>query len=192
MMTPSENERTDPAESDQDLAFARAAGVPAEKAGLPAEGAGVLDEEQEVRRLEEGEGDHVEAPPGTAADPGDRENTPASVAARLLDQGASATQGTADAVASRASGDEPLLSPEAEEEFLQRWSDVQIGFVHDPRQCAQDASALVDEIAATYQKAFDERRSRLSAAWHADEADTEDLRNAVRGYRTFIRALLPR
>src|SRR4051812_28742107 len=62
-----------------------------------------------------------------------------------------------------AAATEPLMAPAQAEEFLDRWSEVQIAFVEDPRQSVTDAEALLSEVAAAYQRAVEERRSRLSA-----------------------------
>jgi hypothetical protein len=87
---------------------------------------------------------------------------------------------------------EALLAPAALNEYLDRWSDVQIGFVRDPHKAVAEADALVGEIADAFQKAVDDRRSRLAAVRHDEAAGTEDLRTALLGYRDFVRTLLPR
>lgn len=89
---------------------------------------------------------------------------------------------------------EPLLAPAQAEEFLARWSEVQIAFVEDPRRSVTDAEALLNEVAAAYQDAVEERRSRLSAVHNGDRdpADTEALRSTILGYREIITAMLPK
>jgi hypothetical protein len=87
---------------------------------------------------------------------------------------------------------EPLLAPSQAEEFFERWSEVQIAFVEDPRKSVTDAEALLSEVAAAYQEAVEERRSRLSAVNNGDGAtfDTEALRSTLLGYREIMTTML--
>jgi hypothetical protein len=87
--------------------------------------------------------------------------------------------------------DEPLLAPEFSTEMLSHWNEVQVSFVEDPRASVQAAEELVREIQAALVAASTERLSRLAGAW-SEGSDTEELRLALRQYRTFIGVLLPR
>jgi hypothetical protein len=85
----------------------------------------------------------------------------------------------------------PLLVTKVEDELLNRWTDIQISFVEDPRASVLAADALIQEIADTLISALDERRSQLAAGWR-DESDTETLRRALWRYRSFISVVLPK
>lgn len=73
---------------------------------------------------------------------------------------------------------------------LDRWKEVQIGFVDDPRSSVAEADALAAEVAEAVVAALEERRTALRATWdEAEDVDTEVLRLALRDYRSFIRHL---
>jgi hypothetical protein len=90
-------------------------------------------------------------------------------------------------------GEDHLLAPEAESDLLSRWTEIQISFVEDPRASVQEADALVEQIATTVLASIQERRSQLAAVWQWQhgQPDTEQLRLALRQYRSFIAAVLP-
>ena len=66
-----------------------------------------------------------------------------------------------------------------------RWHEVQAMFVDDPRTCAELAAALVDESIQALVAFVKEQQDLLLAAWHGEDAGTEELRTAVRNYRAF-------
>lgn len=77
--------------------------------------------------------------------------------------------------------------------FRDRWHDVQAAFVDDPRRAVHDADVLVAELMQTLSATFADRKQALDGQWQqGDEAQTEDLRLALRGYRSFFDQLLPR
>lgn len=90
-----------------------------------------------------------------------------------------------------ASSDEPLLTQESAEAFLDRWSDVQTGFIEDPHKSVTEADALLADVLAAQQQAVEQRRARISAAQQDNGADTEDLRLTLLEYRNLITTLLP-
>ena len=65
------------------------------------------------------------------------------------------------------------------------WSDVLAMFVDDPRGSVAEASAMVDEAINAFVATARERQASLAALWQAQNADTEQLRRALRDYRTF-------
>ncbi|MER7196370.1 hypothetical protein CG723_22430 [Streptomyces sp. CB01635] len=84
-----------------------------------------------------------------------------------------------------------LLSAEDEEGFRSRWQEVQSKFVDDPRDAVHSADALVAEVMQTLAATFAERKQELEEQWSRGErADTEDLRMALRHYRSFFNRLL--
>ena len=87
---------------------------------------------------------------------------------------------------------EPLLSGEAEQAFLSRWAEIQVGFVEDPAQSVRDADGLIDEIAAALLSSVQARKTDLAAGWQQGSPGTEELRLALRRYRAFIGVILPK
>lgn len=84
-----------------------------------------------------------------------------------------------------------LFRPEVAADFRQRWDQVQIGFVDDPRQAVQHADELVAQVMKSLASTFAEQRARLETSLgRGEQADTEDLRMALRGYRSFFQRLL--
>ncbi|MGY1503375.1 hypothetical protein ACW4TU_43565 [Streptomyces sp. QTS52] len=84
-----------------------------------------------------------------------------------------------------------LLTPEDEEGFRTRWQEVQNEFVDDPRDAVHTADALVAEVMQKLAATFADHRQELEGQWNrGEEADTEDLRLALRHYRSFFNRLL--
>lgn len=100
-------------------------------------------------------------------------------------------QETAVAPAPLHDGADPLLTAQAESDLLGRWTEIQISFVEDPRTAVQNADTLIQEIATTLLASFEERRGELAAAWQNGQPDTEQLRLALRQYRSFVSVVLP-
>ena len=72
-----------------------------------------------------------------------------------------------------------------------RWDNVQAGFVDDPRDCVHEADGLVSDVVDRLTAGFSQTRSRLEERWaRGEEASTEDLRVALKGYRQFLERLL--
>jgi hypothetical protein len=94
-------------------------------------------------------------------------------------------------VTAAVAADEPLLAAEFSTEMLSHWNEVQVSFVEDPRASVQSADELVREIQAALVAASTERLCRLAGAW-SEGSDTEELRLALRQYRSFIDVILPR
>ena len=86
---------------------------------------------------------------------------------------------------------EPLFAGEDEERFRTRWTEVQTGFVDEPRKAVQEADALVAELMQRLAETFSTERSNLESQWDGDgDVSTEDLRVALQRYRSFFRRLL--
>jgi hypothetical protein len=103
-----------------------------------------------------------------------------------------AQNGTATNGASEAEGrTEPLLSSSDSGSLKSRWTDIQAQFVDEPRRCVEQADSLVAELMQQLAKMFADERSRLEGQWdRGDEVSTEDLRQALRRYRSFFERLL--
>ncbi|MFG1747849.1 hypothetical protein ACGFJ4_27100 [Micromonospora chalcea] len=85
-----------------------------------------------------------------------------------------------------------LFAPEAAQGFRDRWRDVQLRFVDDPRAAVGEAESLVEEAIEALSTALREQRTRLGAWQESGSTDTEQLRVAVRGYRDFLDRVLGR
>ena len=83
----------------------------------------------------------------------------------------------------------PLLSADQKQDFLDRWSRLQIGFLDDSPGGVAAADGLLADVIGAYAAAFDDRRSPLALAKDAAQ-DTEQHRLAMLRYRTLIRSLL--
>ncbi|MFD4533531.1 hypothetical protein ACFWNL_17760 [Kitasatospora sp. NPDC058397] len=85
---------------------------------------------------------------------------------------------------------EPLLGAE-QEEFRSRWQKIQSEFVDDPRNAVHAADALVAEAMQALATTFSAHKQDLEGQWHrGDEVPTEELRIALRRYRSFFNRLL--
>jgi len=84
------------------------------------------------------------------------------------------------------------LFPENESrDFHKRWTDIQTGFVDEPRQAVEQADELVAEVIKRLADSFARERSRLEGQWgRGDNVSTEDLRVALQRYRAFFDRLL--
>jgi len=91
-------------------------------------------------------------------------------------------------------GDErgELMGRDQASEFQERWRQVQSRFVDDPRVAVQEADALVAETMQALAAGFAEERRTLEAQWSRSEGEaaTEQLRQALRRYRSFFERLL--
>ncbi|OLR89634.1 hypothetical protein [Actinokineospora bangkokensis] len=75
--------------------------------------------------------------------------------------------------------------------FRGQWSEVQAAFVDDPKAAVRDADHLVAEVMQTLAKTFAEHKQGLEEQWRGgSDAQTEDLRQALRRYRSFFNQLL--
>jgi hypothetical protein len=86
---------------------------------------------------------------------------------------------------------EPLLAAEHSADFQLRWEQVQTRFVDEPRGAVEDADELVANLMQQLAEGFAQARERLEAQWGRGEAiSTEDLRVALKRYRSFFQRLL--
>jgi hypothetical protein len=103
---------------------------------------------------------------------------------RVAEAGAAAALGT-DVQAA------PLFSSEEAKGFRGRWDSIQGGFVDEPRQSVAQADRLVAEAMKRLAEMFADERAKLDGQWErGDSVSTEDLRLALRCYRSFFGRLL--
>ena len=85
----------------------------------------------------------------------------------------------------------PLFSPDAAKEFRSRWDAIQSSFVDDPKRAVRQGDELVAQVLKSLTETFSNERSRLEGQLdQSDKASTENLRVALRRYRSFFERLL--
>src|SRR5262245_41661044 len=85
----------------------------------------------------------------------------------------------------------PLFADNDASGYRTRWNTIQTGFVDEPRKAVEEADTLVAEVMKRLAEGFSDERRRLETQWeHADQVSTEDLRLAMRRYRSFFERLL--
>jgi hypothetical protein len=119
----------------------------------------------------------------------------ATVAAHPMTEPPIATPGATTSSASdpsTANGDESPLFPAGEAtSFRARWVEAQTSFVDEPRHAVEQADGLVAEMMQRLAQVFADERSKLEEQWsRGDDISTEDLRVALRRYRSFFDRLL--
>ncbi len=76
-------------------------------------------------------------------------------------------------------------------ELRMRWDQIQAGFVDEPRGAVERADGLVADAIAKLADGFARTRAELEEQWkRGDQVSTEDLRQALKRYRSFFTRLL--
>lgn len=86
-----------------------------------------------------------------------------------------------------------LFDPHEAEELQGRWREVQTAFVDDPRSAVQGADQLVAQVIQSLTASFAAHKKELDGQWQNSDTSgpaTEDLRLALRRYRTLFNQLL--
>ena len=107
-------------------------------------------------------------PEDVSTDEASSEDTPASAGAEKKERLAS------------------LFTEQAAAEFRSRWNVVQQGFVDDPQNAVRQGDELVAQVIKSLAETFATQRTALEG----DSGSTEDLRLALRRYRSFFERLL--
>lgn len=75
--------------------------------------------------------------------------------------------------------------------FRARWDQVQTSFVDEPRRAVEEADGLVANVIQRIAEQFSNERTSLEERWSRGEnVNTENLRQALRQYRSFFDRLL--
>lgn len=85
---------------------------------------------------------------------------------------------------------ERLVPVDHAESYGSRWDAVKGTFVDEPREAVAQADALVGEVLDELENLFREQRRGIERGLDSDETSTEDLRLALRRYRSFFDRLL--
>jgi hypothetical protein len=133
--------------------------------------------------------------PDTQAVAAPRNDAQAVSAPRIETQAVAAPRN--DARANSAPADSSLaqsgpLFPEDElHNFRARWNQAQTSFVDEPRKAVEQADSLVANVVTRLAEQFSNERAKLEEQWSkGDDVNTEDLRQALRRYRSFFDRLL--
>ena len=86
---------------------------------------------------------------------------------------------------------EPLFEDDEAEKFRTQWLNIQSKFVDNPRESVREANELVAGVLKSVTMSFHDRRTSLEKQWNSgDNVSTEDLRLALKRYRSFFDRLL--
>ena len=84
-----------------------------------------------------------------------------------------------------------ILDDEEAAKVRERWQRVQGEFIDDPRRSVEQADHLVDLVIQRLMDRLTSDRDRLARRWDVEgEPSTEDLRQALQGYRRLMERLL--
>ncbi|MBV9271025.1 MAG: hypothetical protein JO165_08025 [Candidatus Eremiobacteraeota bacterium] len=115
---------------------------------------------------------------------GDRETTSGSI-------GTTRGSDVSDTRETAGSGNDTFLPDNRMDSLRDQWSDVQAGFIDDPRSAVERAQQLVDTLVKELTDVFARERSKLEGQWSSGgQVDTEALRVALQRYRDFFNRLL--
>ena len=84
-----------------------------------------------------------------------------------------------------------LFSLEEAKDFRARWDAIQVSFVDEPKRAVEQADNLVAVATKRLAEMFAAERAKLEGQWgRGDNVSTEDLRLALRRYKSFFGGLL--
>ena len=84
-----------------------------------------------------------------------------------------------------------LFAAQQVTELRSRWDQIQAGFVDEPRGAVEKADGLVADAISRLAEGFARTRAELDHQWkRGDTVSTEELRQALRRYRSFFSRLL--
>ncbi len=85
----------------------------------------------------------------------------------------------------------PLFEDNEAEKFRTEWLNIQSKFVDNPRESVREADELVAGVLKSVTMSFHDRRTSLEKQWNGGKnVSTEDLRLALKRYRSFFDRLL--
>jgi hypothetical protein len=85
----------------------------------------------------------------------------------------------------------PLFEEAELTDSRRNWQNIQADFVDDPRNAVRQADELVASLMKRLAEVFGNERAKLEHEWDkGEDVSTEDLRQALRRYRSFFDRLL--
>lgn len=101
------------------------------------------------------------------------------------------SKGHAAPVQKEARRDAALFGEAEIQQLRTRWTEIQSGFVDEPRRAVKEADALVQDVTKRLTDMFARERTGLEQQWdRGDDVTTEDLRVGLQRYHTFFDRLL--
>ncbi|GGP40579.1 hypothetical protein [Saccharothrix coeruleofusca] len=86
--------------------------------------------------------------------------------------------------------DVQLFTEDEVDRFREQWRALQVDFVDSPREAVHRADELVAQVIQSLATTFAEHKRSLEGQWQEGErVDTEELRLALRRYRSFFERL---
>lgn len=83
-----------------------------------------------------------------------------------------------------------LFEDNEAEQFRAQWLEIQSRFVDDPSVSVKEADDLVADVIKNITRSFADKRISLESQWKSGDVSTEDLRVAMKRYRSFFNRLL--
>ena len=135
--------------------------------------------------------DRIEPSPEAAQDRADAGLTTASLAKAAQAAPAETTRSFASPEAGADERAAPLFAGEETARMRSEWDAIQVSFVDEPRQAVEAADRLVATSIRRLAEVFAEEKARLEGQWdRGGDVSTEDLRQALRRYRSFFGRVL--
>jgi hypothetical protein len=86
---------------------------------------------------------------------------------------------------------EAVFSQDEVSQLRPRWNAIQTKFIDEPRKSVEEADVLVASTIKRLAESFANERAKLESQWgKGSDVSTEDLRLALRRYRSFFDRLL--
>jgi hypothetical protein len=84
-----------------------------------------------------------------------------------------------------------MFSQDQLTDLRNNWTNIQTRFIDEPRKSVEEADGLVASTMQRLAESFAQERARLEGQWSkGGDVSTEDLRLALRRYRSFFDRLL--
>lgn len=101
------------------------------------------------------------------------------------------TPATKTAAAADTNGHAAIFPDNEVRDLRGRWDNAQSLFVDEPRKAVQEADSLVAATVKRVAELFADERAKMEKQWdRGDDVSTEDLRQALKRYRSFFDRLL--
>jgi hypothetical protein len=148
---------------------------------------------EQERKQQEQERNQPDKPLSTEdmANAAQKGDTAAMGPATRISPGAPETARAPSSAAPTTARPAPLLKQDQIQAMRTRWTNIQAGFVDEPRSSVEHADALVAELMQQLAQTFAAEKNNLEGQWErGQEVSTEDLRVALQHYRSFFDRLL--